>query len=261
MRSDEMMNWSGLLRKEFRVTRTLLLGVLTFDLLVMIGFFLASERWEFPYLTAIIGGVLTAIHVFFLPLYLLISLNTEGRNLHLWLHNPQSGSRLLGAKFLNGLLAILISIGLVSSLSLLAYNLETSALELPIDNVWLFGFYFLAVIVTGSIYMGIWLIFYWTFYQVLKTYIGKWALLLVLVLVAFISWLGSWFSGTRLSEVLVEWGYVQLPSPLNMEVSQQEFGLTVSTFPFPVGNVVFDIITLVVIFLLTCWLLDRKVEV
>ncbi|MDO6657980.1 hypothetical protein [Anaerobacillus sp. 1_MG-2023] len=256
-----MKNWSGLLRKEFRLSRTLLLGVTAFDLLVMIGFFLASARWEVPYLTAIIGAVLTAMHVFFLPLYLLISLNTEGRNLHLWLHNPQSGARLLGAKLLNGLLALLLSIGIISSLSLLAYNLEPSLIQLPIDNVWLFGFYFLTVIITGSVYMGIWLIFYWTLYQVLKTYIGKWALLLILLIVGFISWFGSWLSGTRLYEVMIEWGYVELPSPLNMEVSQQAFELTVSTFPFAIGNVIFDFITIVLVFMMTCWLLDRKVEV
>ncbi|WP_283153662.1 hypothetical protein [Guptibacillus hwajinpoensis] len=256
-----MKNWSGLLRKEFRLSRALLLGVTAFDLLVMIGFFLASARWEVPYLTAIIGGVLTAMHVFFLPLYLLISLNTEGRNLHLWLHNPQSGARLLGAKLLNGLLALLLSIGIVSSLSLLAYNLEPSLIQFPIDNVWLFGFYFLTVIITGSVYMGIWLIFYWTLYQVLKTYIGKWALLLILLIVGFISWFGSWLSGTRLYEVMIDWGYVELPSPLNMEVSQQAFELTVSTFPFAIGNVIFDLITIVLVFIMTCWLLDRKVEV
>ncbi|WP_273851502.1 hypothetical protein [Guptibacillus spartinae] len=256
-----MTNWSGLLRKEFRVTRTLLLGVITFDLLVMIGFYLGSAKWEVPYLTAIIGGVLTGLHVFFLPLYLLISLNTEGRNLHLWLHNPQSGARLLGAKILNGLLALLISMGIVSGLALLAYNLETSVFEFPIENVWLFGFYFLTVIVAGSLYMGTWLTFYWTLYQVLKTYIGRWAVLFVLILIGFMSWLSSWFDGTSISKGLSDWGYVQLPSPLNMEVSQREFDLTVSTFPFPIGNVVFDFITLVLIFLLTCWLLDRKVEV
>ncbi len=256
-----MKNWSGLLRKEFRVSRALLLGVTAFDLLVMIGFFIASARWEVPYLTAIIGAVLTAMHVFFLPLYLLISLNTEGRNLHLWLHNPQSGIRLLGAKLLNGLLALLLSIGIVSSLSLLAYNLESSLIQLPIDNVWLFGFYFLTVIITGSVYMGIWLIFYWTLYQVLRKYIGKWALLLILLIVGFISWFGSWLNGTRLYEVMIEWGYVELPSPLNMEVSQQAFELTVSTFPFAIGNVIFDLITIVLVFIMACWLLDRKVEV
>ena len=256
-----MRNWNGLLRKEFRVTRSLLLGIIAFDLLVMIGFFLASARWEVPYLTAIIGGVLAFMHVFFLPIYLLISLNHEGRHLHLWLHNPQSGARLLGAKLLNGILVLLLSIGLVSMLSLLAYNIETSTFQLPIENVWLFGFYLLTVIVTGSIYAGVWVTFYWTFYKVMRTYIGKWAFLLILVLVGFVSWFGSWFSGTRLSEVLLDWGYVQLPSPLNMEVSQQEFGLNVASFPFPIGNVIFDMIILIVIFIAACWLLDRKVEV
>ena len=60
-----MQNWSGLLRKEFRLTRTLLLGALTLDLVIMIGFFLASPSWEIPYLTAIVGGVLAACTLFF----------------------------------------------------------------------------------------------------------------------------------------------------------------------------------------------------
>ncbi|WP_377890459.1 hypothetical protein [Alkalihalobacillus sp. R86527] len=256
-----MKNWSGLLRKEFRVTRTLLLGAMAFDLLVMVGFFLASARWEFPYLTTIIGGVLAFMHVFFLPLYLLISLNSEGSKLHLWLHNPQSGTRLLGAKIMNGLLALSVSLGVVSVLTLVAYYTEPSDLQLPIDNVWLLGFYILAVILAANISMGVWLTFYWTFYQVLKTYIRRWALLLVLMLIGLISWFGGWFSGTRLGEVVMEWGYVQFPTAFSMEFSQQEFDFSTSTVPFPIGSVIFDAIILVVIFFITCWLLDRKVEV
>ncbi len=256
-----MENMSGLFRKEFRLTRTLLLGVLTLDLLIMIGFFLASPSWEIPYMTAIVGGVLTSLHFFFLPIYLLISLNTEGRNLHLWLHNPQSGRSLLGAKVLNGLVALLLSLGIVGILSVLAYFLENSAVELPIENVWLLGLYFLIVIIAGSLYSGIWLTFYWTLYQVMKTYIGKWALVLIFGIAAVLSWLGSWFSETTLSKTLTEWGTVQLPTPLDISVSQQEFDLSVSTFPFHIGSVVFDVITLVVVFLISCWLLDRKVEV
>lgn len=234
---------------------------MAFDLLVMVGFFLASARWEFPYLTTIIGGVLGFMHVFFLPLYLLISLNSEGSKLHLWLHNPQSGARLLGAKLLNGLLALLLSIGLVGLLALLAYSLETSEIVLPIDNLGLLVFYVFSIILAGAISMGVWLTFYWTFYQVLKTYIRKWALLIVLMLIGLISWFGAWFSGTRLGEFVMDWGYVQFPSPLSMEVHQEAFEISTSTVPFPIGSVIFDAITLVVVFILTCWLLDRKVEV
>ncbi|WP_270181090.1 hypothetical protein [Alkalihalobacillus sp. CinArs1] len=256
-----MMNWSGLFRKEFRVTRTFLFAVIAFDIVMMIGIFVASERWEVPYLTAIVGGVLAFMHMFFLPIYLLISLNSEGRKLHLWLHNPQSGSRLIGAKVLNGLLALLISLVVVSVLSLIAFNLETADIVLPIDNVWLLGAYVLAVILAGALTMGIWVTFYWTAYQVLKTYIGRWALLVVLVLIGLISWFGGWFSGTRAGEALMDWGYVQFPSPLSMEVTQEAFEISTSTVPFPIGNVIFDTILLVVIFFVTSWLLDRKVEV
>lgn len=256
-----MKNWSGLLKKEFRVTRALLLSVIAFDLLVMIGIFLAAARWEVPYLVPGIGGGLAFMHVFFLPLYLLISLNSEGSKLHLWLHNPQSGNRLLGAKILNGLLALLLSLGVVGFLSLIAYYMEPSNIQLPIDNVWLLGFYILTGILAAGISMGVWVTFYWTFYQVLKTYIRRWALLLVLMLMGLVSWFTAWFSDTRLSEILFDWGYVQFPSPLSMEITQEAFELSTSTVPFPIGGVVFDAIILVVIFIFSSWLLDRKVEV
>ena len=162
---------------------------------------------------------------------------------------------------MNGLFALLLSIGILGTLSVLAYFLENSAVELPIDNVWLLGFYFLSVIIAGSIYLGIWLTFYWTLYQVMKTYIGKWALVVIFGLAAIFSWFGSWFSETATSKTFTEWGTVQLPTPLDISLSQQQFDLTVSTFPFQIGSVVFDAIILVVVFLISCWLLDRKVEV
>lgn len=256
-----MNNWIGLLKKEFRLTRTFFFGILTFDLLIMVGFMIASANWETPYVTSVVGAILIGMHSLFLPFYLLTSLNTESRNIHLWLHNPHPGYKLLAAKMLNGFVAMLMSVSVVGIFALIPYFQENTAINLAIDHIWLFGFYFLMIVSAATISTGIWITFYWMFYQVIRTYIGKWALVLVFGLIGIMSWFGAWFSETVIAKTLTEWGAINLPSPINMSVSQQQFDLTLSTFPFYVGNIVFDFIILVIIFLVSCWLLDRKVEV
>ncbi|GAA0367059.1 hypothetical protein [Bacillus horti] len=249
-----MNSWVGLLKKEFRLTRTLTIAGLAIIAVAFIIAYFMTLRWE---LYPIILGMtaLTVMgHVAYLAIYMFVSLQAESNKLHLWLHNPQPSLRLLGAKLVNGAAANFVSLAVSIALLMFSLNFVSEGIEthLPFNigvvfqEVLIFaGFLFLT-----SIYISLWLIAAWTVYQFCKAYIGKWSFIIVLIGFLAISTLQGMFENTAIFETLTNWGYISVTS-LNSHFFEG----------IHVGDILYYLVISVALFGFSCFLLDRKVEV
>ena len=103
-----MKAFKGLYRKELKISLYdfyTMTGLIVF--MFIAGFGLTSYFQE-PGIVAVISLIAFVMHAIYLPIFLLSSLRTEGKQV--WLHNPNSGSKLLLAKLVAELLLYFISL-------------------------------------------------------------------------------------------------------------------------------------------------------
>ena len=260
-----MSAWSGLLKKEFRLG---LIGVyMAFFLLVAcIGFgIFLTWRIDAPEILFTISLAVIIGHLFYLPGYLVVSLSGEKGKMHLWLHSPHNGTVLLLAKFLNGLLAMGVSLLLTSVVALYTGGIvfDISQLNLSWGDAFVIGISVIAHVIGTSIYFTIWGVFLWVISQLLAQYVGKlrWPVMIAIV-IGGLSLITKWETST-LYMLLTEWGAISVDFSgimLNFEAS----GMSVeagNASVFYIGTYVYYAVVAILVFLITGWLLDRKVEV
>ena len=128
----------------------------------VVGFAL-TKYFNEPGIIAVISFMVYILHALYLPIYLLSSLRTEGKT-QLWLHNPNSGSKLFLAKIAAGLTLYMVSFLIVLMITYWTINLAiATGLFLEFQDYVFRGLVFLGISITFmTIYLGIWVIFYWT---------------------------------------------------------------------------------------------------
>lgn len=262
-----MNSWKGLLLKEFRFTR--MSFFITLLLLTVLYLFINFNSFNFFNLDLesklesrfLISFFLIALHVLYLPSYIFSSLHSESKQLHLWLHNPQSSQKLLLAKLFNGLFALIISLvvsctfGLYSVLQFINIGIVDISYSIIFKN----GLAIVIHIVGVSIYLAIFLIFVWVIYQVAKKQIGKFSWLIVIATLIIPTWILEKIESTKVFNLLTQWGKIDLSSITNNFISEE---YTIASTPsMYVGIYVFYLIIIVGLFFLSSWLIDKKVEV
>lgn len=262
-----MNAWTGLLKKEFRQMRAEFLILLGFVIVLFVSIYYLTETFgahaavTFPTFVSLIIGA----HFFYFPFYMLISLHKESKQLQLWLHNPQSGFMLLGAKVVNGLFAFVVSLALCSTVFLSAVPDLLGAINFPLkwDEVLSLGTTALLNIVHASVYFGVWIIFLWVIYRLLASRIGKLSILTIILVIIAASWGLEAFSETQVYEFLTHWGPIDV-FPSSFFMSMNAKGIDVQTEGSMVmytGYYVFQFVIAIILFLVSGWLIDKKVEV
>lgn len=208
------------------------------------------------------GIFLIGLHFPYMGVYMFSSLNKEADKLHLWLHNPQPARNLLLAKLLNGLFSMLVSLTVVSLFTLIIAKITIANPLVEWGYIWEFSIFILLNLIGASIYIGVWVALAWIVYRVLKNIIGKWAWLGVLGVLIIPSPLLEKFSETKLYHLLTNWGPIELGSLQQLQKLSSEIpNLTTSGSIIPVGYYVFHLVIIILVFMLSSWLLDNKVEV
>ena len=165
------------------------------------GFGLTSYFQE-PGIVAVISLIAFVMHAIYLPIFLLSSLRKEGKT-QLWLHNPNSGSKLLLAKLVAELSFYFISLFIVFLVTYWTVNWAmATGIFLEFQDQVLRGLLFVGVSITlMTVYLGIWVLFYWTFYHSMKniTYLKN-----IRWMIIFFVWMAIEAIGH----------YIQLPSSL-----------------------------------------------
>lgn len=257
-------SWAGLLKKEFRLGFPTIVGAF-----VLMMFFLGlgtyfNLKHQEPGILFSISIFVAAVHFFFLPGYMLVSLIKEHSRMHLWLHSLQTGRNLLLAKLINGVLAAAASMIIPTWICLATFESAVHPF-IQLNDSWnglMIGFLIIAHMIGFSLYVTLWGIFYWVIYRWIAVYFGKISWLITILIIIGGSVLISAWSETALFDLLTEWGaipinidkYVTLLPGGNISLGDMD------SYVYA-GSYVYYTVVAVIVFLVSSWLLDRKVEV
>lgn len=249
----------GLWKKEWALMKVYYFVVLIVGLVFAIGVSGSLQEARMFMIT----GVVLVLHMFILSALVIYSLNREADQLQLFLHSPQSAAILVGVKFLQSLLFMVVSMtifGLITVLTAKQWVLLT------------FGELFLVVVIATMFIIGqalllaVLLLFLWVIHQVLKTYLGGLSIVISIILFVAITGITSTIRSSAFYEQIVGWGYMKI----NIESVSSEllsvFGVTVhggmpGGIPVVLGEIVAWALAITVLYILSIVLMDRKVEV
>lgn len=253
----------GLLKKDYGISKFWFLFWLGFIAVFLIVPLLMELYFKQPASFLPIAVVmLLGSHAFFLPGMLLSMLHLEGKT-QLWLYNPQSSKSLLVSKVVVCLVYQLIAQVFLTGAGLTVYQfnkhqffIETSDLIIGITvlNVGLLLF---------ALYVSCWTIFYWSVYHYLGKFLAiknwRWLALLLLfflsnVIFTFLTKIAI------LKEIVTKWKIPVLMGA-NFEYKQGGWEIYLNGTDLPVLLLLLHALFAFCLFLISCWLLDRKVEV
>src|SRR5699024_2329815 len=140
-------------------------------------------------------------------------------------------------------------------------NLVTSTPLLSSLELFVYLLYFILQIITVTIFPTIILFFLWTLHQIWRTYIRGLSLVAVIAVLIAGTQLLDFLHKTNFYHKATNWGLISLPiqeytlSPFSFGVSSV-FGTTIY-----LGVYLFNGIIVILLYLISAYLLDRKVEV
>lgn len=202
---------------------------------------------------------LLLLAVIIVPAAMMFSLNTEVNQMELFLHNPQSIHKLLFVKVLNGLVFAMIY-AFVLIISLILVHMIWPTFNLTIFGILLYLTSFTLQMVIISIPFMVMLLFLWALHQILRNYLRSFSLIIVIAVLIVGTQLISLVSHTDFYQIITEWGAIKTPfnngysSPFVEE--SVNFRRTIY-----LGNYIFYGIISVIIYFISAYLIDRKVEV
>jgi hypothetical protein len=246
-----MRAWAGLFKKDFKLTRTVFFIGLVFNFLFLLLALYVGTKVDNKLLMFIPLLIAVVFHVLYFPIMVFISLKTEANQLHLWLHNPQSGAKLILSKVLNGIIMTVVSLVVLYVMTGLLIIPNFSFVEAYWPDAWVAGMLAFLHIIIVTVAIGVWVIFLWTTYQFFKCRIGRWSWLALLGTFIIIAAACAIFESTNLYALITEWGSLEM---------------NFTTFPMdPIqayaGQYLYNFIFFLGLFYVSTWMIDKKVEV
>ncbi len=261
-----MTAFKGLLIKEAKLMRIWFIwGILLSIAVAAAGYSISQYVNDMIVFEVLVFMILSA-HAFYLPIYLLLSLNVEAKT-QLWLHNPNSGYLLFFSKFLIGFVFMMVSIFIAFIIAIWATESDIGIYFLAKDQLPKFILTGVSLsIIAYSFYLGIWTFFYWTLYHSLKLYGWnsgfRWGFLI-----------GLWAVSIYIENLIREFpvyqsfwnlGAIDMTSlkTLNYELSKQSFSAELTANPFiSLTEIALYLILLMAVVIFSIWMLEKKVEV
>ncbi|MDQ0193058.1 hypothetical protein [Paenibacillus wynnii] len=246
-----MRAWAALLKKDFKLTRTVFFVGLVINLLmVMLTIYLGTIAGN-TLLMFIPLVVAVVFHALYVPIIVFISLRIEVNQLHLWLHNPQPASTLLISKIVNGLIMIVISLLMLYVMSGLLVIPKFNLFEAYWADTWISALIIFPHIIMISTAIGVWVLFLWALFQFVKNTIGRWSWLVVIGAVIIPPWASALFESTNLYRLVTRWGNITYDFPT----------FSIDPLQTYAGEYLYNFIIIIGVFFLTAWIMDNKVEV
>ncbi|OLN23450.1 hypothetical protein BTO30_05685 [Domibacillus antri] len=257
--------FKGLLKKDFLLMKTYMwvwLGAVAVIYAAGAAFASYHDQFHliFPFLMMLYMG-----HVVMLPTAAWILLKAEEKGQY-WLHGTAGGEKLLLSKMLISFLVMMTSLFVTNVLMLISMMISMPADfalfengEFPVfEGVLLNG-----GITLGGCYFTLWGLFLWAFFHSLTKYPAlkkiRWVIIIALYLIiqTVIARITEW---KMVQSFFNQWTIqVGLPESNIWEYDAMRF--TITGGEIQVWPIVLGAIYLLVLFLATGWLLDRKVEV
>ncbi|MCA1056266.1 hypothetical protein LCM10_14795 [Rossellomorea aquimaris] len=258
-----MNAFKGLLKKDFKTSKVWFFGWIGIILLIYVLALIVAEVTGEGTIPVVFIFMLGACHVAVIPVIVVSMLRLEGKT-QLWLHSPQSGMVLLFPKIIVAFLYSTLSFVLVDVLGMISLSrLPQGAFfsYWPVKE----GILFNLGITVVALYFTVWTIFLWTFYHALAKFPSikhiRW-LLVAGIIIAYQS-MTSLFMSFKWAQDLFSSFTIDIPAGILFSVGQgsAEFGFQSEMIPFPVLAFILEGLLMAGLFVVSCWLLDRKVEV
>ncbi|MCL1631324.1 hypothetical protein M3N64_05085 [Sporolactobacillus sp. CPB3-1] len=258
-----MAAWFALFKKELRLGWMPFLIFLILQILIMgFGIFLKMRfDQEAEAAPVLIGVVLTVCLLLYIPVYLLFNVIQERKTFHLWMQNPLPAWAMLLAK-LSGALAYLV----LSALVIGSYTwISLSQIHHLSEEVSLLG----VSVVTAVVLLwlgiggGVGFLFLWTVHRTMRSRIGRWSWLVLIVGIAVYGYVDNKLTQSGIFDFLTHWGWIpsrflyDLLIPSGSTISFHSFDESWSLYT---GSIVLDLIITAIFFLITAWLSDHELE-
>lgn len=264
-----MSAWISMFKKDFRVgLPALLFTIISFIVIEALAAYLGGRNGMAIDAIIAVSFILIAAHILYLICYIFFSLQAERKKLHLWLHNPLPGYSLLLSKLLNGIIAMSITLFLSSSVVLLgiASMGDIISEEVSWKQIFSIGIFTEVNLYLFAIDLAVWFIFSWMIYRMLTRRLGiVMSLIITLGITALIIYLYAKFETTGLYTTLTQWGEIPLAKFIqygtNFQAESMSFSTQITESVIHTGTYVFEAIIAVILFFISSWILDRKVEV
>jgi hypothetical protein len=259
-----MSAFKGLLWKDFKTSRIWFYGWIAIILFIYaLGLILGRVTGE-PTVVVVFVIMLGIFHLAVMPVILFSMLRMEGKT-QLWLHSPQSGFKLIVPKLILAFIFSTLSFIVVDILGVLSLaGLPDSA---NFFSYWPFkeAILFNLGISAAAFNFSIWIFFFWTFYHALGKFPAikniRWLFILGFIIIY-----------QSITAMLMSFGWVQklfeawtidVPAGFAFTVGQKnaDAGFYSEIIPFPILPFAFEGLVMISLFIISCWLLDRKVEV
>lgn len=261
-----MKAFRGLIQKEWLIGKTMLLWLLLAQVgFVFIAYFLAKYM-DAPGLFYFSSSGILMMQPMIIIFLILNALHSEGKT-QLWLHSPQSSGLLLGSKVLVSVLFQMISFMFACGLTLISLSIPTNYFQeyfqvdtvmRGIDLFMLIGNYLVI-----CIFISILVVFLWVIYHALAriSAIKKIRWLVVTLLFACMTMLGYWFESSSFYQWMDDIWVVEGLINVSFEMTDVSMDYILNTEKDSLLTSGLDILSLVLFFLASCWLMDRKLEV
>ena len=250
-----MPAFKGLFIKEWKMMKGFFIGPFIITVIIILLLNISGNTSMIELLLGIM-----AFGYIILPATVLFSLNLEVNQMELFLHNPQPIHQLISVKFLNGLL-LAFSYLLIMAMAITGVELIWDELTLSVlETFFLLNIFVLRMIIV-SIFPAVILLFFWSLHQIFRTYIrGLSIIAVVLILIGSLEMM-VWFWSTRFYEALTKWGTISIQFvDSNVNGFPLSFHLGAGN-TLDLGSYVFYGILSALIYFLSAYLIDRKVEV
>ncbi|SHG86912.1 hypothetical protein [Ornithinibacillus halophilus] len=238
----------GLLFKEWKMMNGFLLLMSGLAVLMLV----VTSYHVLSFLSGLESVFFLAIII--IPATVIYSLNSEVIQLQTFLHNPHSANKLLLSKFVFSITIFFLYI-LITILLFTVFEIVWDLYSLSTFEMIYYYLFVSFVILFVSIFFAIFGLFLWTLHQVWKVYIGKLSMVLIFLILLSTLHLSSYFTDTSFYQFITEWGYV---TPFeNWVHPDMDIRLVAS---FQIGTFVFHGIVAVIMYFLSVYMLDRKME-
>lgn len=265
---EKLNSFKGLVLKEWLIGKSTLLWLLVAQVGFVIISFLVSRYWEVAGIFYMSTWVIMILQPFIMFSLIFGCLNYDGKT-QLWIYNPQSAAMLLGSKLLSSVLFQVVSILFASCLVFVAFKVPTSYFQqdFQVGSITeLGGLLQIGGVMTAvSIVIAVLMMFLWVVYhalariQLIKNIRWLFVFFLFIGMILLKYWVGNTKVYQKLDEI---WAVPAFSGSSSFSLSKTnlEFYLEGG------GNISLltsglDVIGLLILFLASCWLLDRKIEV
>ncbi|MBS4173654.1 hypothetical protein [Bacillus sp. FJAT-49736] len=259
-----MIPFQGLLKKEFYVTRLSFLTWVIFMLIANIASFVIANRIDEPLVPIGFQIAIAVFHIGLMPIMLLTSLKLEGKT-QLWLYNPQSSKTLLLSK-----ITMLAAYQLISQLILVltsqvAYKYAVSQgvqiEHFPISTVLAINISLLLI----GLYASLWIMFYWCFFHSLGKYPSikkvRWLFILILFFI-FNAIETAIMQIDFLRDIVTKWKLPMYINPrFHYEVTSHKWNMQFDMQQVAIIPLIIYAVIAIALYIISSWLLDKKVEV